>query len=142
MVCQTQPTNKTAHPAAPVMSTTAKVKAGITPAKPCAKQMTKDARIQELEAQIAQFKNPDDQHLSKEPLVRASLLISYAHSLTLPSFSVLEVPEVMNLEQKLTPIAMTMSLLVESAPDNPITNSMLYPIHSAFITCLPLVPVH
>lgn len=37
MVRQTRPKNKAAHPTAPVMSNTAKVKAGIIPAKPQAK---------------------------------------------------------------------------------------------------------
>lgn len=56
------------------MSEAAKVKAGITPAKPRAKRMTKDAMIQELEARIAQLESPDDAHPSKEPLVRIPLL--------------------------------------------------------------------
>ena len=72
MVRQTRAKNKTTHPAAPVMSEAAKVKAGITPAKPRAKRMTKDATIRELEARIAQLENPDGPHPSKEPLVRAS----------------------------------------------------------------------
>jgi len=69
MVRETRSSNKTAHPATPVMSTAAKVKAGITPAKPRAKRMTKNATIRELEARIAQLENPDDLHPSKEPLV-------------------------------------------------------------------------
>ena len=74
MVRQTWPKNKIAHPTAPVMSKAAKVKAGIIPAKPRSKRMMKDARIQELEAQIAQFENPNDPHPSKEPSVCASPL--------------------------------------------------------------------
>jgi len=66
---QTRQTNRTTHPAAPVMSEAAKVKAGITPAKPRAKRMTKEATIRELEARIAQLEKPDDAHPSKEPLV-------------------------------------------------------------------------
>ena len=81
MVLQTQPKNKSAHPAAPVMSEAAKVKAGIVPAKPHSKRMTKDARIQELKAQIAQFEKPDDPHPSKEPLVRASPLTLTCHGM-------------------------------------------------------------
>jgi len=65
----TRSSTKTARPAAPVMSNAAKVKAGITPAKPRSKRMTKDATIRELEARIAQLENPDDLHPSKEPLV-------------------------------------------------------------------------
>ena len=76
---QTRPKNKTAHPAAPVMSEAAKVKAGITSAKPRPKRMTKDATIRELEARIAQLENPDDAHPSKEPLVRIPPL-SCAHT--------------------------------------------------------------
>jgi len=73
---QTRSKNKTAHPGAPVMTKAAKVKAGILLAKPRASRMTKDARIWELEAQIAQFENPDDPHPSKEPRVCPSPFIS------------------------------------------------------------------
>lgn len=97
MVRQTQPKNKAAHPAAPVMSNTTKVKAGIIPAKPQAKRVTKDAKIQELEAEIARLKNPDGPHPSKEPFVCTLPLFS-VFSLTCPSFLVVEVQEVTNLK--------------------------------------------
>jgi hypothetical protein len=69
MVVQTRDRNKTAHPAAPVMSEAAKVRAGIKPAKPRAKRKTKDTRIRELEEQLARLQRPDDPHPSNEPLV-------------------------------------------------------------------------
>lgn len=79
MVRKTRSGNKTTHPAAPVMSEAAKVKAGIVPAKPRTKRMTKDATIRELQERIAQLENPNDPHPSKEPLVRTSPFISHTH---------------------------------------------------------------
>ena len=78
MGVQTRPKNKNSHPAAPVMGRAAKVKAGITPVKPRAKRMTKDAKIRELEAQLAQFKNPEGSHPSKEPLVCIPFHLTHA----------------------------------------------------------------
>ena len=71
MVAETRRRNKSAHPAAPVMTEAAKVKAGITPAKPRKKRTTKEARIRELEEEVARLRHPDDAHPSKEPLVSA-----------------------------------------------------------------------
>ena len=65
----TRPKNKKAHPAAPVMSNAAKVKAGI-PTKKRPKRTTKDDTIRELQAQIAALKDPSGEPFSKEPLVR------------------------------------------------------------------------
>lgn len=69
MAGRTRSKNQTAHPGTPVMTEAAKVKAGIKPAKPSSKKMTKDVRIRELEARIAELERPDDPHPSKEPLV-------------------------------------------------------------------------
>ena len=69
MVSQTRLRNKTVHPAAPVMTNAAKVKAGIEPAKPRKKRMTKDAKIRKLEDEIARLKHLGDSHPSNEPLV-------------------------------------------------------------------------
>jgi len=89
MVSQTRARNKGTHPATAVMTETAKVKAGIKSAKPRNKRMTKDARIRELEARIAQLERPDDPHPSKEPLVGTRPFISYKYTLIdLSSFSV------------------------------------------------------
>lgn len=93
MVRQTRVKNKTAHPAAPVMSEASKVKAGIAPAKPRAKRMTKDAMIQELEAWIAQLERPDESHPSKEPLVRVSPFLVRVRCLICPSSLGVEVQE-------------------------------------------------
>lgn len=72
MVTTTRPKNKLAHPAAPVMTSAAKQKAGIkTRARP--KRKTKDETIRELEARIAALEDPDEEMPSKEPLVRTSL---------------------------------------------------------------------
>ena len=66
----TRPKNKNAHPAAPVMTEAAKVKAGIPSAKRCTKGLTKDEKIRELEARLATFEHPDEAvAISKEPLV-------------------------------------------------------------------------
>lgn len=64
----TRPKNKKAHPAAPVMSDAAKVKAGI-PTKKRAKRVTKDETIRELKAKLASLENPGGEPFSKEPLV-------------------------------------------------------------------------
>ena len=71
---ETRHRNKNAHPAAPVMTEAAKVKAGIQPAKPRKKRTTKEARIRELEEEVARLKHPDDAHPSKEPLVSVVFL--------------------------------------------------------------------
>ena len=67
-IVSTRPKNKKAHPAAPVMSNTAKVKAGI-PMKKHVKRTTKDDTIQELQAQITVLKDLSGEPFSKEPLV-------------------------------------------------------------------------
>ena len=128
MAPQTRPKNKKARPAAPVMSDAAKVKAGIVPAKPRAKRVTKDATIRELRERIAQLENPDDPHPSKEPLVRTSLLILCAYGLTqYLSFITAEVLEATSLRLTLTlTVTVTPPLpLVGNAPDKPTTNGTL-----------------
>ena len=60
--------NKLAHPAAPVMTTAAKRKAGIK-TNPRPKRVTKDQTIAELRARLAAFENPGETAFSKEPLV-------------------------------------------------------------------------
>lgn len=62
--------NKTTHPAAPVMSDNAKIKAGIL-TKRHSKKGTKDDTIWALEARIASSENPGGEQFTKEPLVRA-----------------------------------------------------------------------
>ena len=74
MVAETRHRNKSTHPAAPVMTEAAKVKAGIKPAKPHKKQTTKEAWIRELEEEVAWLKHPDNAHPSKEPLVSGLLV--------------------------------------------------------------------
>ncbi|KAF9779590.1 hypothetical protein BJ322DRAFT_1113390 [Thelephora terrestris] len=65
----TRAKNKDKHPAAPVMTHAAKIKAGIPSAKRQSKRTTKDEKIRELEARLAAFENPDDvDAISKEPL--------------------------------------------------------------------------
>ena len=73
----TRPKNKTARPAAPVMSEAAKIKAGI-PTKRRSKRQTKDDHIRELEARLAAFERPDEAAaaVSKEPLVSRAILSS------------------------------------------------------------------
>lgn len=68
MVASTRLKNKLAHPAAPVMTTAAKQKAGIK-TKPRPRRVTKDQTIRELQARIAALENPDEEPFSKEPLV-------------------------------------------------------------------------
>jgi hypothetical protein len=82
---RTRPQNKTARPAAVVMTEKAKVKAGIKQAKTHSKRPTKDAKIRALEARIAELEHPDDPHPSKEPLVSTSLFSIRSH----PHLSVL-----------------------------------------------------
>jgi hypothetical protein len=66
----TRPKNKTARPAAPVMTEAAKSKAGIPSSKRRPKGPTKDEKIRILEARLAAFENPDEATaVSKEPLV-------------------------------------------------------------------------
>ena len=66
----TRARNKDVHPAAPVMSEAAKVKAGIVSTKRRSKRPTKAEEIRQLRAQIAAMENPDDTNpTSKEPLV-------------------------------------------------------------------------
>ena len=64
----TRPKNKTAHPAAPVMTKAAKERAGIK-TKPTQRRVTKDQTIRELQARIAALENPDEEEFSRDPLV-------------------------------------------------------------------------
>ena len=66
----TRSRNKDVHPAAPVMSEAAKLKAGIVPTKRRSKKPTKAEEIRELRAKVAALENPDETTpTSKEPLV-------------------------------------------------------------------------
>ena len=65
----TRTKNKNAHPAVPVMTEAAKIKAGI-PGKRCTRKPTKDEQIHELQARLAAVQCPDEAAVvSKEPLV-------------------------------------------------------------------------
>ena len=80
----TRAKNKDAYPGAPVMTTAAKIKAGI-PTKRQTKKPTKDEQIQMLKARLAAAEHPHDDDatsLSKEPLV--SRLSYYLVSLADP----------------------------------------------------------
>lgn len=69
----TRTKNKTAHPAAPVMTEAAKQKAGIkTKRRP--KKVTKDETIRELRARLAISEDPGADSFSKDPLVCTSQL--------------------------------------------------------------------
>ena len=71
----TRPQNKGKHPAAPVMSEAAKVKAGIKSAKRRTKKPTKDEQIRQLQARLDALENPDQTDpVSNEPLVNLILL--------------------------------------------------------------------
>jgi hypothetical protein len=75
----TRPKNQNTHPAAPVMTQAAKIKAGIIPKKPRQSKMpSKAEQIRILEARIAAFENPEDDAMpiSQEPLVSLSFLFS------------------------------------------------------------------
>jgi hypothetical protein len=66
----TRTKNKSAHPAMPVMSEGAKLKAGIPSTKRRTKKTTKDDQIRELQARLAVLERPDDTAaVSKDPLV-------------------------------------------------------------------------
>lgn len=68
----TRTKNKNAHPAAPVMTEAAKIKAGI-PGKRRTRKPTKDEQIRELQARLAAVQRPDEAAVvSKEPLVSSS----------------------------------------------------------------------
>ena len=69
MVTTTRAKNKTSHPAAPVMTRAAKEKAGIK-TQPRHPRITKDQKIQLLEAQLAVYENPEEESFSTEPLVQ------------------------------------------------------------------------
>lgn len=105
------------------MTEAAKVKAGITPAKPRAKRMMKDAMIQELEARIAQLEKPADWHPSKEPLVCISPL-SLACAWPDPFLSLLGVGVQGVMGQQLTPTVTRTPRSAESVPDSLTTNGM------------------
>lgn len=85
---KTRPKNRTAHPAAPVMTRAAKTKAGIpSTAKPRAKRPVND-KLREIEARLSVMENPDDATaISRDPLV-SSITLSYvlAH-LTVTQFT-------------------------------------------------------
>ncbi|KAF9787362.1 hypothetical protein BJ322DRAFT_1017299 [Thelephora terrestris] len=64
----TRAKNKDTHPAAPVMTTAAKIRAGI-PTTKRQKKATKDDKIRALEARLAAFEQPDDAvAISQDPL--------------------------------------------------------------------------
>ena len=66
----TRARNKDIHPAAPMMSEAAKLKAGIITTKCRSKKPTKAKEIRELQAKVTTLENPDDTNpTSKEPLV-------------------------------------------------------------------------
>ena len=85
MVASTHQKNKLTHPAAPVMTTTVKRKAGIKVRAP-PKRVTKDQTIRELQAQIAALQNPDGEPFSKEPLVSSYQPSDMSQILMTPSF--------------------------------------------------------
>jgi hypothetical protein len=65
----TRAKNKGAHPAAPVMTDAAKIRAGI-PTKRQSKKLSKGDQIRELQARLDAFERPNDTAtVSKEPLV-------------------------------------------------------------------------
>jgi len=66
----TRQKNKSAHPAAPMMTEAAKIKAGIPSTRRRTKKPTKDEQIRELHARLAALEHPDEATaVSKEPLV-------------------------------------------------------------------------
>ena len=78
--------NKSAHPAAPVMTAAAKEKAGIKTVKRRTR-VTKDKTIRELRARIAALENLDsEESFSKEPLVRTAQPLYTHQTLTRTSF--------------------------------------------------------
>ena len=89
------------------MTEAAKVKAGIKPAQTRSKKITKDAKIRELEARIAELEYPEDPHPSKDPLVSSLFPSGYftqVHS-GHPSLSATKVHVVVSLRWKLTKTA-------------------------------------
>ena len=73
---KTRAKNQDAHPGAPLMTTAARIKAGITTTKRRTKKPTKDDQIRELQTRLAALEYPDDDAaaVSKEPLVSLSSL--------------------------------------------------------------------
>jgi len=66
----TRSNNKNKHPAAPLMTEAAKVKAGIPSGKRRTKKPTKDEQIRELQARLTAAENPHEAiAVSREPLV-------------------------------------------------------------------------
>jgi len=66
----TRQKNKNVHPATPVMTEAAKLKAGIPSVRRRTKKPTKDEQIRELQARLAALEDPDESAtISKEPLV-------------------------------------------------------------------------
>ena len=83
----TRAKNKTAHPAAPVMTNAAKIKAGI-PTKRRTKKPSQKEQIRELEARLEAFEHPDETPpISKEPLVSPVPISRSAPSLTVNQFT-------------------------------------------------------
>lgn len=77
----TRSNNKNVHPAAPLMTEAARVKAGIPSGKRRAKKVTKDERIRELQARLAAAENPHEAPaVSKEPLVSQRSLRTQTNS--------------------------------------------------------------
>lgn len=66
----TRKQNKTTHPAAPVMSKSAKIRAGIAPELSRSKKQTKDEQIRTLKARLDALENLDETAtVSRDPLV-------------------------------------------------------------------------
>ena len=81
MVVATRKKNKATHPAAPVMTEAAKIKAGIPSTKHRTKKRTKDKQIQELKARLATAEQPDKMvAVSKDPLVSWQPFFTQSHT--------------------------------------------------------------
>ena len=76
VMVSTHAKNKTAHPAAPVMTNAAKRKAGIDAKQP-PKRVSTAQTVRELLARIDALENPQGKTFSKEPLVRIFLILAY-----------------------------------------------------------------
>ena len=84
----TRTKNKDSHPAAPVMTEAAKIKAGIPSTKRRTKKPTKDKQIPQLEARLTAFEHPDETTpVSNEPLVSPPSLSHSNPHLTLTQFT-------------------------------------------------------
>jgi len=85
VMVSTRAKNKTAHPAAPVMTNAAKRKAGIDVKQPPKKVSTAQT-VRELLARINALENPQGKSFSKEPLVRIFTIPHIPWTLTTLSF--------------------------------------------------------